>query len=104
MPSLFDITEYPKSDFKKVQYFKSSVGNRIVRLLKPENNYKTFAHYMKQTYVECLGKDDCPICQNNVKIRAQFGKDAKDHGAIWPIQRFAVNVLERTPTIICPPK
>jgi hypothetical protein len=103
MPSLFDITEYPKSqDFKKVQYFKSSVGNRTVRLLQPEKNYKAFAHYIKQTYVECLGKDECPICANNVKIKAQFGKEAKDHGVIWPIQRFAVNVLERTPTIICP--
>lgn len=100
MPGIFDITEYPKSDFKKVQYFKGSVGNRIVRVIL-KDHFKSFAHFYKRVYVECLGKDECPICQENVKIRAQFGKDAKDHGYLTTIQRFAVNVLERTPAIVC---
>jgi hypothetical protein len=99
--SKFDITEYPKSEsFKKIAYFKSSVGNRTVRIIT-KGYYKTYAHYTHQTYVECLGKDECPICKRNMMIRAENPKDFREKGFIPAIQRFAVNVYERTPAIIC---
>lgn len=103
MSGPFDITEFPKgeSNFKKPVYFKATVGNRIVRIILDKVD-KTWVHYIKNAYVACLGKDECPVCQRNTKLRAEFGKDAKDHGYLTTSQHFCVNVLEKTPAIVCP--
>ena len=101
MTSLFDITEYSKdTTFKKAVYFKSTVGTHLLRII-PEGNVKIWSHYVNRTYIKCLGKDDCPVCQRNVKIRAEYPKDFRNHGYAGVSQRFCVNVLDRTSAIIC---
>ena len=104
--SLFDVTEFPKgeSTYRKPAYFKNVIGDHYVRVL-PQQYTKKWAHYYMGTYVTCIKDDDvsCPICDRNVKIRAEFPNDFRNgKGYCGLNQRFCVNILDRTNVIICP--
>jgi len=101
--SLFDVTEVGSgTTYQKPVYFKNTVGNHIIRVL-PAKYTKVWAHYltMARAMVVCPGRDECPICEQNVKIRAEYPADYSKHGYLGLSQRFCVNVYDRTPTIVC---
>jgi hypothetical protein len=93
------------STFKKTEWFKFSPGVHIIRILSDKTR-RFDAHWFRfqKSFVQCLG-EDCPICENNVKILAEFSEDKayRKHPQWNPAsQLHAMNVLDRTSVKICP--
>ena len=90
----------PRGDFKKTKYMQLGEGTHTVRILQnPAKKY--YVHYIKPSYVTCLG-DDCPICANNKKILYEHPKDyGKVRGWASRSERFFVNVLDKTKARYC---
>jgi hypothetical protein len=100
-------TSTPKreSNFKKALYLNlKDPGFRIVRLLQPENYLKVETHWINNASIVCPG-EGCPICENNKRLAIEYSankafRNQKD----WrpTVQRFLVNVFDRTPVKVCP--
>lgn len=90
-----------KSNFRKNEFFKFSLGQHVFRVLSPKAVVFD-THYTHDITLLCLG-DDCPICQNNRSMFKEFGKDAaKMPGFVSQRQVGYINVLDRTPAKVCP--
>jgi len=83
--------------------FLNPVGRATFRILE-ENARKFAAHFVNRTTIQCLG-EDCPICELNKIIISKNPnpKIYRQDSAFSPIiQRFAVNVLDKTLVKKCP--
>ena len=89
------------SRFKKTEYLVLDPGEHRIRILEPVETRK-YTHYIGYSYIECLG-DECPICQNNKKLMYEYPDTFRDQEGWTPRRpRFYINVLDKTPTRICP--
>jgi len=85
---------------KKLNYLDLSSGIRVIRILN-ENAVRFNTHWVGRGSIQCLG-EDCPICQNNLKIYTENPKDFRSVSGWNPTRTvFFVNVLDRTPVKIC---
>lgn len=83
--------------------FLNTVGRVTFRVLE-DKAQKFSAHYVNRTTIQCLG-DDCPVCETNKSIVSKNPnpKIYRNDPAYSPvIQRFAVNVLDKTLVKTCP--
>ena len=93
----------PKTQFtsKKKEYLKLGQGQTVIRILENQA-HKFYTHYVNGSTIQCLG-EDCPICRNNHIIYAENPDTYKDVKGYAPkVQRFLVNVLDRTVGKVCP--
>lgn len=102
MNTFFDTTKANKESFRKTEFLDLPQGQSIIRILSgPEEAHKYYTHFIKGTYVLCLG-DDCPLCKNNTKLIMENPENFRDIPGWSPKQeRYAVNVLDKTPVKIC---
>lgn len=102
--SFFD-TSRPTSrgKFRRTEFVDLTPGQTTIRIIDTaEEAAKFYTHYVKGVSIKCLG-DDCPICKNNTRIYAENPESYRDVPGWSPRQeRFAVNVLDKTPVKICP--
>jgi hypothetical protein len=91
-------------DFKRIEWLRLRPGRFTIRIMEAESR-KVFAHWITGTgFIKCLD-DDCPICQNNNKIRAENPKDFRSVSGWNPwTTRYYVNVFDRTSVKVCPDK
>lgn len=87
---------------RKVTYMELTPGVHLIRLLE-DNAKRFFVHWINNTTIECLD-EDCPICENNVRLMRELSKDkafrnAKDWSP--PTKKFFVNVMDRTTVKVC---
>jgi len=86
---------------KKKQYLTLSQGQTVIRILE-DTAQKFYTHYINRSTVQCLG-DACPICANNRVIYMEHPDDFRSVQGYSPkVQKFLVNVLDRTVGKICP--
>src|SRR5689334_8205599 len=95
-PKKQNVTKY-----RKTEYINLWEGEHKVRILESMET-KKYTHYVGWSYLECLG-DECPICENNKKILYEHHEDyAKVKGWCPKRPRYYINVLDKTPTKVCP--
>jgi hypothetical protein len=98
----FDTSESTESrSFNKPMFLSFSYGTHLVRILgKPS---KIFTHFLSgRATLKCLD-DECPICQNNSKIKLENPKNFwTDSNWYARNERHYMNVLDRTPVKVCP--
>jgi len=88
-------------DSKKKLYLKLAQGQTIIRILE-DTATKFYTHYINNSTVQCLG-DDCPVCQNNRVIYTAHPDDFRDvKGYSSKVQKFLINVMDRTLVKVCP--
>ncbi len=91
---------YGESKFKRTLYMRLMPGNHVIRILDTATEF--FIHYVNRAYVQCLG-DECPICENNRKIRYENPKDYSNiSGYSSRSPRYVFNVLDKTQVKVCP--
>lgn len=93
----------PKTQFtsKKKEYLKLGQGQTVIRILENQA-HKFYTHYINGSTIQCLG-EDCPVCRNNHIIYAENPDTYKEVKGYAPkVQRFLVNVLDRTVGKVCP--
>lgn len=89
------------SKFRKTEFLNLTPGEHKIRILDPME-VKKYTHYIGFAYVECLG-ETCPICANNKRILYEHPQDYRDVKGWNPRRaRFYINVLDKTPTRVCP--
>jgi len=100
MPEMEQVSNF---DGKKKVFLRLKPGNHTIRLLPGEQGfYITFTHWVNNANIECLD-DECPICSNNKKIIAENPDNFRDiKGYSRKRQVFYVNVIDRTPSKVCP--
>lgn len=102
MPFANTDTRTESTTIKKTEFLKLAQGQTLIRILE-EESAKFYIHYVKGISIECLGEDECPVCLNNRKIYIENPEGFRDIPGYYPkVQRFAVNVLDRTVVKICP--
>jgi len=90
-----------ESKFKKTEFIALPPGITTIRILE-DSAHRSYVHYVKGTYVECLG-EDCPICRNNKQIIMENPKEFRNiPNYSGRVERHAVNVYDRTMVKICP--
>lgn len=91
-------------DFKKTEFMDLPVGIHTIRFLDDSSTtLDVWSHFLKGKGSFLCLEDDCPICQNNRELWAREGKAAKENpNYSTKTQRFYVNVLDKTPVMICP--
>ena len=95
-----EIRDYSKKDFK-VKRFTWTPGQHTIRILDTKIPMK-MCYWFSNGYVESLGWDD-PQSTFNKRIRLENPDNYKNiKGYRPPSDRYAVNVLDRTLTKICP--
>jgi hypothetical protein len=100
--SFADISVRPQNQLTKLR-FLSATGRAVFRILD-EKARKFSAHYVNKTTVQCLG-EECPICESNGLIMVKNPNPKvyrQDPGFSPIIQRFAVNVFDKTLVKKCP--
>lgn len=93
----------PKSNFKKTEFIDLSQGLHFIRILT-EQAVVHDTHYVRNLTIKCLG-EECPVCQNNTRLRAENPREKNPSnipGYSGRRQVAYVNVLDRTPTKVCP--
>jgi len=83
--------------------FLNPVGRATFRILE-ESARKFSAHYVNRTTIQCLG-EDCPVCELNQLVISKKPNPKiyrQDPGFSPIMQRFAVNVLDKTLIKKCP--
>lgn len=94
--------ENKENNLKRLEYLNIS-GPTTVRILDTQA-YSVESHYFvaAKASVVCL-EDECPVCETNRKIYAgnpeKFRDDVNYHARST---RYFVNVLDKTPTKVCP--
>jgi len=101
MPANILTEEERNKDFKKTEYFRYDIGTHQVRFLTP-NAVLKYTHWVLDRYsIECLG-DDCPICENNERLKLEFPTDYKKQRGYNGQQRtHFLNLLDRSPIKTC---
>ena len=96
---LDDRTSY-ESKFKKMEFIDLSASMNTVRILDDKPN-KTYTHYVRGSYIECIG-EDCPVCSNNKKLIAENPDNFRTIGGYSAkSERFVVNVFDKTNVKLC---
>jgi hypothetical protein len=86
--------------FRKPNFLKLK-NLHVVRILSTKG-HKTYVHWINNLPIECLN-EDCPICSNNQVIIAENPNNFRNISDYHSRnQIFYLNVLDRTPTKICP--
>lgn len=90
--------------FKKTEFMTiKSPGQYVLRVLEAPVLVTT--HFVFNKYpVKCLG-ENCPICENNRKLRNENPRvtDTRElSGYLNRSERYMLNVLDRTPVKTCP--
>jgi hypothetical protein len=86
--------------FKKLEFMKLN-NLHVIRVLSTKG-YKSFVHWINKIPLECL-HEDCPICKDNKVIMIENPKNYYDVVGYYHKQQvFYLNVLDRTPTKVCP--
>lgn len=89
-----------ESEFKTPKFLRINEGEMFIRVLGP-TIYDVKTHWVNGVTVTCLN-DECPICQNNEKIRIEHPEDYKDIQGYIPWRNtFYTNVYDKTPVKIC---
>lgn len=89
-----------QSEFKTPKFLRINEGEMIVRILGPII-YDVKTHWVNGVTIKCLD-DECPICQNNEKIRMEHPEDFKDVPGYLPWRNtFYTNVYDKTPVKVC---
>lgn len=89
-----------QSEFKTPKFLRINEGEMIIRFLGPII-YDVKTHWVSGVTIKCLD-EDCPICQNNEKIRIEHPEDYKDIPGYIPWRNsFYTNVYDKTPVKIC---
>jgi hypothetical protein len=88
--------------FRRAQYIKTKEGRPVTIQILDEHPTLIYKHWMRDASgrwvgVWCLG-DACPICHRNERIN--WNRDHPDY--ISRSRRYRVNVLDLTPTKVCP--
>lgn len=102
MPFIAEFKTYTKkSNFRRTEFIELPLGQHTIRILDAEP--KVFdTHYTHNITLLCLG-DECPICDNNRKLFAEYGKEAPNTQGFIPQRQLAyTNVLDRTVVKTCP--
>lgn len=89
-----------ESNFKKTEFIDLPPGISIIRILEPEA-HRTYVHYVKGVYIECLG-DECPVCKNNkaiIRDNPQEFRKVPEYSS--KVERHSVNVYDRTVVKVC---
>lgn len=92
--------ESSKKSFTKTQWYIWSSGYNYMRIISEPHIVDT--HYIMNSTVKCLGRDECPVCKDNKNLWIEFGKEAKNHGLVSTSTRVFFNVLDRTVGKVCP--
>lgn len=98
--------EFPEKDefettFSRPVFLRFKEGSPTIIRILDKSAHSVEKHWINniKTSVICTG-EQCPICKNNEKLRAEFAdsfKKAKGYSA--RNRRYSVNVLDRTPVI-----
>jgi len=99
---LFETNENEKKTFDKINFLYFEPGQHIIRILG--NPRKFYTHYLnnQKISVKCLG-EECPICQNNKKLIAEYPKTFREiPGYASRSTRHYFNCLDRTEVKVCP--
>src|ERR1051325_8828243 len=92
-------TKAPK--YRKTEFLSLGQGEHRIRILD-SMEVKKYTHYVGYAYIECLG-DECPLCENNKRILYEYPEDYQKVKGWNPRRaRFYINVLDKTPTKVCP--
>lgn len=95
------ISDTEKKTFEKIPFLTFEFGSHMIRILDTPMRVNT--HYLQnmKLVVKCLG-DECPICINNNKIRAEHPDTYKDvPGYNFRNIRHYFNALDRTEVKVC---
>lgn len=87
------------SNFRWAKWYVWAEGYNTLRLVGEPLVVPT--HYLSGRAVKCLGKE-CPICEDNRRLWAEYGETAKDHGYMRIDNRIFANVIDRSAGKICP--
>lgn len=103
MSKIFDTSEGTRTTFEKPNYFYFDYGQHYVRIL-PKITKKIYTHWIQgKGTLECIGDDECPICENNKRLMAEHPETFRNiSGWRARTERHYVNVLDRTPVKVCP--
>jgi hypothetical protein len=95
-------TKQFNTNFKKTEFVNFSQGEHFIRIIS-ETPVMFNTHFTHMITFKCLG-DDCPVCQNNLKLRMENPKAQTNQivGFIPRRQLAYVNVLDRTTVKVCP--
>jgi hypothetical protein len=98
----FDIKQNQSKKFEKTAFLKLDEGNHVVRILEDEGQH-VFTHFvLGKITVACLD-DNCPVCENNAKIRMESPENFRTVSAYSPrVSKYSINVLDKTPAKVCP--
>lgn len=92
-----------ESNFKKTEFIKLVKGDNVIRIL--DDDYRMYpTHFVPgRGSVLCLGKDECPICQNNKKLIVENPQNFRNmKGYLARSDRYYFNVLDRSTAKVCP--
>jgi hypothetical protein len=96
-----EIIDYSKKTFNRPKYFVWTPGEHVVRILDVKIPRKS-VYWFGNGYVQALGEDD-PQALLNKRIRLENPENYKNvRGYRSFSDRYAVNVLDRTVSKICP--
>ena len=89
-----------ESEFKTPKFLRINEGEMFIRILGP-TIYDVKTHWVNGVTVKCLD-EECPICQNNEKIRIEHPEDFRDIQGYVPWRNtFYTNVFDKTPVKVC---
>ncbi len=91
-----------ENSFRKTEWMSLTQGAHTVRILNEQaKTVPTHFFNNTKTSVACLGAD-CPVCQNNKNLIAQFPNNFRDQVEYNKVTyRFFVNVLDKTLAKVC---
>jgi hypothetical protein len=99
--SFTPIESKPTFTKKKLEFINLVPGNSVIRILD-QDYVAVESHFINRVSIACLG-DECPICQNNRKIIMENPESFRDiNGYSAKSTRYFINVMDKTPTKICP--
>lgn len=91
-----------KSEYKRTEFMALQEGINVIRVLQPKA-VKKWAHYINGITVECLGWEECPICDANKQLQIENPEEYKKMSGYNPARRrYYVNVLDKTVGKVCP--
>jgi hypothetical protein len=98
----FKIEQNQGKKFEKTAFLKLDQGNHIIRILEDVGQH-VFTHFiLGKITVACLD-NDCPVCENNAKIRMDSPENFRTVSAYAPrVSKYSINVLDKTPARVCP--
>src|SRR3989304_9000918 len=94
-------------EFRKPVWFFPRPGNYIIRILQKDYVSK-YAHWIptgkgKGTTIECLGRDECPVCHDNARIIGEYPETFRNVPGFNPYHVTCyVNILDKTQVKVCP--